>query len=302
MPNLGTASKYVMFSTLGVIHLLVGFLIGFMNVLKAHGAAAASLLRKEISWILILLGGFFHARRFIAYEGDVLPQRVLCRHPDWHRVPHHRIGRLEVWVGRWHHHAGSIETFGLLANTLSYLRVMGVGVAGVKIAEVSITMGWEVMMTQFAAGGLGFLWGASHSSCSSAFRLSPSRAWPAFTQHSLPVSTSWNGWSKFLTAPGSPSPPWAPKHPCGGRRGSEHEQDPEEHAANHDRLGRHHPDCSGAAAAEDGATTTGNSITGDLAVGISLGLAAVGAGISQPPLAALPLACSPKTARSSAPR
>ena len=33
-------------------------------------------------------------------------------------------------------------------------------VAGVKIAEVSITMGWEVMMTQFAAGGIGFLWGA----------------------------------------------------------------------------------------------------------------------------------------------
>ena len=38
---------------------------------------------------------------------------------------------------------GPIETFGLLANTLSYLRIMGVGVAGVKIAEVSITMGWE---------------------------------------------------------------------------------------------------------------------------------------------------------------
>jgi len=37
----------------------------------------------------------------------------------------------------------------------------------------------------------------------------------------------------------------------------------------------------GAAAAETTTTTTGNSITGDLAVGISLGLAAVGAGISQ---------------------
>jgi vacuolar-type H+-ATPase subunit I/STV1 len=37
---------------------------------------------------------------------------------------------------------------------------MGVGVAGVKIAEVSITMGWEVMLNQFAAGSLGYLWGA----------------------------------------------------------------------------------------------------------------------------------------------
>ena len=42
---------------------------------------------------------------------------------------------------------GPIETFGLLANTLSYLRVMGVGVAGVKIAEVSITMGFDLMVT-----------------------------------------------------------------------------------------------------------------------------------------------------------
>jgi len=40
---------------------------------------------------------------------------------------------------------GPIETFGLLANTLSYLRIMAVGVAGVKIAEVSITMGWDLM-------------------------------------------------------------------------------------------------------------------------------------------------------------
>ena len=50
---------------------------------------------------------------------------------------------------------GPIETFGLLANTLSYLRVMGVGVAGVKIVEVSITMGWESMITGFTSGTLG---------------------------------------------------------------------------------------------------------------------------------------------------
>ena len=44
---------------------------------------------------------------------------------------------------------GPIETFGLLANTLSYLRIMAVGVAGVKIAEVSITMGFEPMVDVF---------------------------------------------------------------------------------------------------------------------------------------------------------
>ena len=47
---------------------------------------------------------------------------------------------------------GPIETFGLLANTLSYLRIMGVGVAGVKIAEVSITMGWEKIAPALDSG------------------------------------------------------------------------------------------------------------------------------------------------------
>ena len=152
--------EYVIFSVyLGVIHLLVGFVIGFMNVLKAHGAAAAFF--EKGSWILILLGGFMHARRFIAFDGDlfalnaysaVMLVGILCL-----------IVGLSVyekfgWAGGII--MGPIETFGLLANTLSYLRVMGVGVAGVKIAEVSISMGWEVMLTQFSAGGIGFLWGA----------------------------------------------------------------------------------------------------------------------------------------------
>ena len=38
---------------------------------------------------------------------------------------------------------GPIETFGLLANTLSYLRIMAVGVAGVKIAEIGNEMGFH---------------------------------------------------------------------------------------------------------------------------------------------------------------
>ena len=47
---------------------------------------------------------------------------------------------------------GPIETFGLLANTLSYLRVMAVGVAGVKIAEIGNNMGFASMTDAVAAG------------------------------------------------------------------------------------------------------------------------------------------------------
>ena len=152
--------EYVMFSIyLGVFHLTAGFIIGFMNVLKAHGPVAAFF--EKGSWMLILFGGFLHARQFIAYDGDLFALTawsgmvvvgVLCL------IVGLAVFEKFGWAGGLI--MGPIETFGLLANTLSYLRVMGVGVAGVKIAEVSITMGWEVMMTQFAAGGIGYLLGA----------------------------------------------------------------------------------------------------------------------------------------------
>ena len=45
-----------------------------------------------------------------------------------------------------------IETFGLLANTLSYLRIMAVGVAGVKIAEIGNEMGFHGMADAITAG------------------------------------------------------------------------------------------------------------------------------------------------------
>ena len=47
---------------------------------------------------------------------------------------------------------GPIETFGLLANTLSYLRVMAVGVAGVKIAEIGNEMGFHGMADAVSSG------------------------------------------------------------------------------------------------------------------------------------------------------
>ena len=59
---------------------------------------------------------------------------------------------------------GPIETFGLLANTLSYLRIMAVGVAGVKIAEIGNEMGFHGMADAISSGdyliafALFFLW------------------------------------------------------------------------------------------------------------------------------------------------
>ena len=96
---------------------------------------------------------------------------------------------------------GAIETFGLLANTLSYLRIiMAVGVAGVKIAEIGNEMGFHGMADAITAGDyllvlpLFILW----------IDVQKSPHWlldfyhQVFTQS---VYTSLSGWASSMTAP-----------------------------------------------------------------------------------------------------
>ena len=150
---------YVLLSVyLGVVHIMLGFIIGFVNVARAHGILPAFF--EKGSWMIILTGGFFHIYGFLVGEHEVFAATapgfavligVVCL------IIGLAIFEKFGWAGGLI--MGPIETFGLLANTLSYLRVMGVGVAGVKIAEVSITMGWE-MMTASGAGVIEILLGA----------------------------------------------------------------------------------------------------------------------------------------------
>ena len=112
------------------------------------------------SWIIILTAGFLHIDGFLVGDHEVFEATtaglaviagIVCL------IIGLAIFEKFGWAGGLI--MGPIETFGLLANTLSYLRVMGVGVAGVKIAEVSITMGWE-MMTASGAGPVEIVLGA----------------------------------------------------------------------------------------------------------------------------------------------
>jgi len=135
--------EYVILSVyVGIAHIFLGLIIGLVTVYKAHGAAAAYF--EKGSWLLILAGGSMQARNMVMGFNGLFELQV------WSFII--AIGLVSLiiglaifekfgWVGGLI--MGPIETFGLLANTLSYLRIMGVGVAGVKIAEVSITMGWE---------------------------------------------------------------------------------------------------------------------------------------------------------------
>jgi V/A-type H+-transporting ATPase subunit I len=139
---------------LGVFHILVGLIIGFINVNKAHGFTPAFF--EKGSWLMILVGGFMVCRNFVMGYNELFEFQ-----PIWNILLIGGIGCLIVGLAVYEGFGwaggiimGPIETFGLLANTLSYLRIMAVGVAGVKIAEVSIILGWENILAGIDSGGL----------------------------------------------------------------------------------------------------------------------------------------------------
>ena len=148
----GALTDYVLLSVyIGALHLLIGFIIGFFNVMKAHGIVAAFF--EKGSWMMILLGGFFHIYGYMNKDNEVLAATVPAI------IMLAGVGLLIIalaifegfgWAGGVI--MGPIETFGLLANTLSYLRIMAVGVAGVKIAEIGNDMGFASMTEAVSAG------------------------------------------------------------------------------------------------------------------------------------------------------
>ena len=138
---------------LGVFHILVCLIIGFLNVNKAHGFSAAFF--EKGSWLMILVGGFMVCRNFVMGYNELFEVQ-----PLWNLLIIGGICCLIVGLAVYEGFGwagciimGPIETFGLLANTLSYLRIMAVGVAGVKIAEVSIILGWENILAGLETGG-----------------------------------------------------------------------------------------------------------------------------------------------------
>ena len=145
-------TDYVLVSIyVGALHLLVGYIIGFVNVAKGHGLVAAFF--EKGSWMFILIGGFLHIYGFMSGSNELiegtLPGYAVLAGIVLLIIA---LATFEgfVWAGGII--MGPIETFGLLANTLSYLRIMAVGVAGVKIAEISNDMGFASMRDAISAG------------------------------------------------------------------------------------------------------------------------------------------------------
>ena len=126
---------------IGVIHIFIGLLIGFRDVLKTHGMVEA--IFEKGSWIILLLGGFATAYEFIKYETiSTIPLAVTV------------IGGVMVTILLAHFEKmgwgialimGPLESIGMLPKVLSYVRLFAVGVVGVKIAATGNEMIYEVM-------------------------------------------------------------------------------------------------------------------------------------------------------------
>jgi hypothetical protein len=68
-------TDYVLISVyVGALHLLIGYVIGFFNVMKAHGIVAAFF--EKGSWMMILLGGFFHIYGYMNNDNEVLAATI----------------------------------------------------------------------------------------------------------------------------------------------------------------------------------------------------------------------------------
>lgn len=115
----------------GLIHLNIGFIIGFLNVKKNHGIFHA--FCEKVSWIIIELGVIisiianFNHMLMIMYIGIII----------------FIIGLILLYRGEGIR--GPIELPGLFGNIISYTRILAVGLSSIYIASTVNTIAFEML-------------------------------------------------------------------------------------------------------------------------------------------------------------
>ncbi len=127
---------------MGVLHILLGLVLGFRDVLKTHGFVDA--LFEKGSWITLLFGGFIFSYGFLVESASeiMMPGAAMAS-----------VGVVMVMVLLAHYEKmgaigiplGVLESLGMLPKVVSYVRLFAVGVVGVKIAATGNEMIYEVM-------------------------------------------------------------------------------------------------------------------------------------------------------------
>lgn len=142
---------------LGILHLALGFIIGIIDVAKGHGLVAAFF--EKGSWLIVLVGGFLACYGFLVGNGEGLTEHYASAMSDlvlyggitlvigiiclcYGLAKYEGFGPIGIFVG-------PLETISLLSNVLSYIRLMAIGVVGVKIAEAGNMLGYDNMIKSF---------------------------------------------------------------------------------------------------------------------------------------------------------
>lgn len=122
----------------GLLHLNLGFILGFINLSKHHGIKHAVL--EKASWMIIELGvivaavGYFVGITVLTYVGAI----ILV------------LGIVLLTMGEGI--KGPIELPSLMGNTLSYARIIAVGLSSIYIAETVNSIAFGMIWTDHKIG------------------------------------------------------------------------------------------------------------------------------------------------------
>lgn len=136
---------------IGIFHLFIGFVLGFINIFDHHGLKHA--IMEKAGWIL-LIPGLIHLLLMIdVIKGDIaiILEQILPSSMIIYAIT--GMGALLIILGEGF--IGAIELPAILSNTLSYARLMAVGLASVQLALVVNKFAGEM----FHTGGLTIIGG-----------------------------------------------------------------------------------------------------------------------------------------------
>ena len=135
---------------MGVVHIMLGLVLGFRDIVKAHGWVDA--MFEKGSWMVLLVGGFLFSYAFLVKPGHTDPEYVaLLDNMFTIGLVLVGIGVVMVMVLLYHYEKmgavgiplAVLESLGLLPKVVSYVRIFAVGVVGVKIAATGNEMLYE---------------------------------------------------------------------------------------------------------------------------------------------------------------
>lgn len=112
---------------IGVLHINTGLLIGFVNEFRNHGFKAAFF--EKMSWIIFQVGLFPILLSQLLFKFIVLSNMQILMF-----IAIALAGLYMIFKGEGI--KGPIESIGIVSNTLSYARLMAIGIASVELALV----------------------------------------------------------------------------------------------------------------------------------------------------------------------